>query len=170
MGIDSDDEYTMSMCDLYNVDITGDGEGFEFDLEFVVSDEALNKAPNQFGDNGSVKTFRDDVIKEAPNPKMLENERYPHSRASTDSNKHSPIPDDTQAYEDDGDSPNRASRSPEATAEEVQKTLEALKLSHPDIFRTFTDKLQQNPNPSKHQLRDNQKSTAVSPNEGVDGS
>jgi hypothetical protein len=39
MGIDSDDEYTMSMCDLHNIDITVSGDGFEFILAFVISEE-----------------------------------------------------------------------------------------------------------------------------------
>jgi hypothetical protein len=39
MGIDSDDEYTMSMCGLHNIDITVSGDGFEFILAFVISEE-----------------------------------------------------------------------------------------------------------------------------------
>ena len=36
LDIDIDDEYTMSMCDLHNVDTTVSGDGFEFDLAFVI--------------------------------------------------------------------------------------------------------------------------------------
>jgi hypothetical protein len=46
MGIDSDDEYMMSMCNLHNVNTTVLGDGFEFNLAFVISESNLNKAPN----------------------------------------------------------------------------------------------------------------------------
>jgi hypothetical protein len=58
MSLESDDGFTATMIAVYGVDTTQKGDGFEFDLGFVISEEALNQASNQYGDTGSVKTFR----------------------------------------------------------------------------------------------------------------
>jgi hypothetical protein len=56
LDLDSDDEYTKAICDMMNIneDITGDG--FEFDISFIVQEVVT--PVNQYGDTGSVKTFR----------------------------------------------------------------------------------------------------------------
>lgn len=59
LGFDSDDEYMKSICDIFNISDENAGNGFEFDLDFVIEDALTPK--NQYGDTGSVKTFRDAV-------------------------------------------------------------------------------------------------------------
>ena len=56
LGFDSDDEYMNAICNIFNIDSTSDGNGFEFDMNFVVEDDIRPK--NQYGDTGSIKTFR----------------------------------------------------------------------------------------------------------------
>jgi hypothetical protein len=55
LGFDSDDEYMTAICNIYNIDQESDGNGFEFDMNFVVEDDIRPR--NQYGDSGSVKTF-----------------------------------------------------------------------------------------------------------------
>jgi hypothetical protein len=164
MGIDSDDEYTMSMCDLHNVDTTVSGDGFEFDLAFVISEENLNDAPNQFGDTGSVKTFREECQTEDTFP-MVDTEKHPNARpAPSTTNAHVQAPDDMTVDADESDSFTREPSTITDATEDVEKSLEALMISHPELVRKLLTKT------SKNKLNDNnQKSTAVSPNEGVDG-
>ena len=64
-GFDSDDEYMKSICNLFDLDDNqDDGNGFDFDLAFVVEEEL--KPKNQYGDSGSVKTFRHDLPQADP--------------------------------------------------------------------------------------------------------
>ena len=56
LGFDSDDEYMQSICNIFNIDREKESHGFEFDMNFVIEDEFSPK--NQYGDSGSVKTFR----------------------------------------------------------------------------------------------------------------
>jgi hypothetical protein len=57
MDLDSDDEYMKSICDMLNIDEGNGGNGFDFDINFVI--EEAGRPTNQYGDSGSVKTFRD---------------------------------------------------------------------------------------------------------------
>jgi hypothetical protein len=72
----------MSMCDLHNVNTTVSGDGFEFDLAFVVSEENLNEARNQFGDTGSVKTFREECHTKDTTTSLMNTENHPNARAA----------------------------------------------------------------------------------------
>jgi hypothetical protein len=56
LEMESDDEYMKSICSLLNVDDDHGGQGFEFDIHFLVAEIARSK--NQYGDSGSIKTFR----------------------------------------------------------------------------------------------------------------
>lgn len=71
MGIYSNGEYTTSMCNLHNVDATVTGDGFEFNLAFVILEGKTSEAPNQFGDTGSVKTFREECQAMDSTPTMV---------------------------------------------------------------------------------------------------
>jgi hypothetical protein len=88
IGISSDDEYTTSMCDLHNVNITVFRDGFEFDLAFLTSEEKLDEAPHQFGDTGSVKTFREECQLKDSTPNMMDTKKHSTARA------HTTIPED----------------------------------------------------------------------------
>jgi hypothetical protein len=168
MGIDSDDEYTMSMCDLHNVDTTVSGDGFEFDLAFVISESNLNEAPNQFGDSGSVKTFREECQTKDTTPTMV-TEKHPKAGALS-TNAHTPPPDDMTVDADDSDSFTREPSTITDATEDVEKSLEAMMISHPDLVRKLLTKTKLTSSTSKNKLHDNnQNSMAVSPNEGVDG-
>jgi hypothetical protein len=177
LGIDSDDEYTMSMCDLHNVDTTVSSDGFEFDLAFIISEDLLNEAPNQFGDSGSVKTFREECQTNEVT-KRMDTEKHPKASSSTkelDSTPDDMIVDSdgdnpTMTVEDDdGDNSTREPSTITDATEDVEKSLEALMLSHPDLVRKLLNKSKLSHTTIKNKLLDNQKSTAVSPNEGVDG-
>ena len=150
MSLGSDDEYTQTMCDLFNVD-TKRGNGLKFDLDFVISTRSLNEAPNQFGDSGSVKTFREEC-------QMVD-----LSNVGPSLNEISCTDEETRATSTITDS-----------TEDAEKALAALILSHPDLARKLlkssTHKPKKSPTQNqKNQLIDNQ-SMAVSPYEGVDGS
>jgi hypothetical protein len=164
MGIDSDNEYTRSMCNLHNVNTTVSGDGFEFDLAFVISEDNLNDAPNQFGDTGSVKTFREECKTEDTFP-MVDTEKHPNARPTPSStNAHVQAPDDMTVDADESDSFTREPSTITDATEDVEKSLEALMISQPELVRKLLTKT------SKNKLNDNnQKSTAVSPNEGVNG-
>jgi hypothetical protein len=56
LGFESDDDYMKSICNIFNIDSEREGNGFEFNMEFVIEDDIRPK--NQYGDDGSVKTFR----------------------------------------------------------------------------------------------------------------
>jgi hypothetical protein len=165
MGIDSDDEYTMSMCDLHNVDTTVLGNGFDFDLAFVISEEKLNEVPNQFGDSGSVKTFRKECQTKDTTPRMMDTEKHPNATREA-STTHTPSPDDMTVDANDIDSFTREPSTITDATEDVKKSLEAMMISHPDLVRKVLTKT----NTSKNKLHDNNhNSIAVSPNQGVDG-
>jgi hypothetical protein len=56
LDLDSDDEYTKAICDMMNINEEITGDGFEFDISFIVQEVVT--PVNQYGDTGSVKTFR----------------------------------------------------------------------------------------------------------------
>jgi hypothetical protein len=169
MGIDSDDEYTMSMCDLHNVDTTVSGDSFKFDLAFVISESNLNEAPNQFGDSGSVKTFREECQTKDMAPTMMVTEKHPNARVSSTS-AHTPPPNDMTVNADDSNSLTREPSTITDATEDIEKSLKAMMISHPELVRKLLTKTKLTSSTSKNKLHDNnQNLTAVSPNEGVDG-
>jgi hypothetical protein len=169
MHMDNNHKYTMSMCDLHNVDTTVSGNGFKFNLAFVISEEKLNDAPNQFGDTSSVKTFCEECQTNDSTPIMMDTEKHPNARKPTTSTSkaHNPAPNNMTVDADESDSFNREPSTITNATEEVERSLEALMISHPELVRKLLTKTKL---ASKNKLHDkNQKSTAVSPNEGVDG-
>jgi hypothetical protein len=62
MDLDSDDKYMKSICDMLNIDEESGGNGFDFDINFVI--EEAGRPTNQYRDSGSVKTFRDTFDKD----------------------------------------------------------------------------------------------------------
>jgi hypothetical protein len=163
--IESDDELLQEMCNLLNIDTEQNVNGFEFDINFVIEEAPQSK--NQYGDTGSVKTFRD----------ACQDDR------TADSSEQQAVGDSvTQPTEDDSilDPPTieKKLRSPspdsltintdietQATStlsEDVVASLEQMMLRNPELVKQILGK---NSTPDK--LVDN--SAAVSPFEGVDG-
>jgi hypothetical protein len=162
MDVDVDDEYLKSICDTLNVDGEQGCDGFEFDINFLIDENA--RPNNQYGDTGSVKTFRS-ACNEIPDD----------------------LTDDGSAVSSEFDKANSKAKSrsssPDSltidTAEETQTTstltadtkgmehsLEQMMLNNPDLVQKFLAK-----NSIRDtQLDDNSKTTAVSPSAGVDGS
>jgi hypothetical protein len=71
---------------------------------------------------------------------------------------------------DDGDNSTREPSTITDATEDVEKSLEALMISHPDLVRKLLNKAKLPSITIKNKLNDNNhKSTAVSPNQGVDG-
>jgi hypothetical protein len=102
--LESDDEYMKSICSMMNVDESMSGHGFEFDINFVVDNIPLSN--NQYGDSGSVKTFRS-----ACNVSVTESEQL---TLASDSSLPVPAP-------------------PADTG--LESTLSKLMLSHPDLVQ-----------------------------------
>ena len=157
LDLDSDDEYFTTMADLLNIDTSATScKGFVFDIDYVIEGAAPSK--NQFGDDGSVKTFRD---------ACLDTE----DGSVTDS-----VVDDASAGSFEiVDPPKQRSTSPvdlieadsatqatstltEDTPSDVASSLEQLMLQNPELARQLFLK-----------TKLSSTSVAVSPTEGVDG-
>jgi hypothetical protein len=156
MSLESDDGFTATMIAVYGVDTTQKGDGFEFDLGFVISDEALNQASNQYGDTGSVKTFRAECA--TPPPFASPKEKHP---SAMDSELH--MASDSEGP--DGTTVSTDSQGTSALTDstlDVEASLEAMMLSHPDLLKKLLTKTKilSNSIPTPN---------AVSPHKGVDG-
>jgi hypothetical protein len=158
MELESDDEYMQQICDIYNVDSTQAGNGFEFNIDFLVADAAVSK--NQYGDAGSVKTFReacvpmdetdDESIQSTPDPKT----------------PRSPSPD-SLTIDTDIATQATSNLTENTTPSDVANSLEQLMLQHPALAQSLWAK--NSAILAGSQVNDFTKSTAISPNEGVDG-
>jgi hypothetical protein len=171
LDIDSDDEYMQTICNMMNVDDEAQGvNGFDFDIDFVVADDARPK--NQYGDTGSVRTFRsafqqheagsayesdstgkDYIDLSIPSLKPAAIQLSPSKPSASPFSLHIPMDSDTQA----------TSTLSDSTTKDVESSLEQLMLSNPDLVRKLL---------AKNPVSDTSMSTsttAVSPHSGVDG-
>ena len=149
LDIDSDDEYTRAICNLMNLDEETTGDGFEFNLDFVVEEVLTPK--NQYGDTGSVQTFRD-ALNDA-DADLDEFSKPAHPSPSDGSPSHTPA-----AYPSSRPAsrvtPDELKHPPSSSANEMAATLEQLILSNPALAQQILAK---------------SSPTAVSPMQGVDG-
>ena len=139
MELESDDEYMQTICDIYNVDSTQASNGFDFNIDFLVEDAKVSK--NQYGDSGSVKTFRDACADDAFSEV---------SDGSLDSPVDLVMAEDSSTLE--------TSTLTRDSAGDVATSLQKLMLQNPALAQQLYAQLQST-------------SVAVSPiNQGVDGS
>jgi hypothetical protein len=168
ISIESDDGFIATMIAVYGVDATQKGDGFEFDLNFLISEDALNQAPNQYGDSGSVKTFRDECA--APphdTSKLAFREQHPSAlaRESGKFGYSEPSPAGTAISTESQDTSTLTN-----STVDVEASLEAMMISHPELLKKLLSKNELLPQATMNtKLNDNTHSKAVSPQEGVDG-
>jgi hypothetical protein len=170
MDIESDDEHTQEICDLLNIDTEKTCNGFEFNINFIIEEAPQSK--NQYGDTGSVKTFRDACQDDdtVDSNDRLQDDRSTSSQLSeTDSipepptiakKLRSPSPD-SLTIETDTTTPDTSTLT-----EDVAVSLEQMMIRNPELVQKF---LAKNFTPEKL-LANSKNTTAISPNEGVDGS
>ena len=154
MELESDDEYMQAICDIYNVDTTQAGNGFDFDIGFLVEDAKVSK--NQYGDSGSVKTFRDACVDHLGHTSDGDSTLDPMDD-SVESN--SAAPRSTSPVDQvDTDSATQATSTltPDSSTN-ISSSLEQLMLKNPTLAQQLYVQLQS-------------ASVAVSPTQGVDGS
>ena len=166
IDLDSGDEYCTAMADLLNIDTSGDAKkGFEFDINYLI--EEVSPSKNQYGDSGSVKTFRDECI-ELPTTDMDEEDDESISGTLEKTTPRSSSPDSITIQADNATQAT-STLTEDTTAVDIATSLEQMMLKHPELAQSLWAKnsafLSRAP-----QLNDNSKSAAVSPNEGVDGS
>ena len=157
LDIDSDDDYTKAICNLMNLDEETTGDGFEFNIDFVVEEVLIPK--NQYGDTGSVQTFRnafdDDggVIADSQNAKANDSADPPtiNTPESLRIGSHTALnnPPDAAAKV----SPDAMTTQP-ASDKDMASTLAQLILGNPDLAQKILATTSSN---------------AVSPMKGVDG-
>ena len=159
-GGESDDEYFTAMANLLNIDTRGEAKhGFLFNIDYVIDDVAPTK--NQYGDDGTVRTFRDACT---PLP------GYDSEDASS-----------AQQESEDDMSTTKAHRSPSPdsmivqTDSVTQATSTMTDDPSADIAASLEQLMLKNPELAQHLYLKNSAqilstSVAVSPNEGVDGS
>ena len=161
LDLDSDDECFTAMADLLNIDTSAAAsKGFVFNTDHVIEGAAPSK--NQFGDDGSVKTFRDacldagDVSVTDPVADLNLDDASAGSFEVVDPpTKRSPSPDDLIV----ADSATQATSTlTEDTPSDVAASLEQLMLQNPELARQLFLKTKLSSTP-----------VAVSPTEGVDG-
>jgi hypothetical protein len=164
--LDSDDEYCTAMADLLNIDTSGDAKkGFDFNIDYLI--EEVSPSKNQYGDSGSVKTFRDECI-ELPTTDMDEEDDESISGTLEKPTPRSSSPDSITIQADNATQAT-STLTEDTTAVDIATSLEQMMMKHPELAQSLWAKnsafLSRAP-----QLNDNSKSAAVSPNEGVDGS
>jgi hypothetical protein len=164
-----DDDFSLSSDDSYVTNLTaalnlgdveapteGDGGVFDFDLDFVFDDVA---PVNQYGDNGSVKTFKnvcEQKSREVRNAEALAKDVNSNSTAKAPLNN---ITDTTSTTTD------TTQGTPSSLTEETPSdpSLEQLMVNNPDLVQQFLKN-----NPQLFQQTPTTSST-VSPTAGVDG-
>jgi hypothetical protein len=164
MDIESDDELLQEMCNLLNIDKDQNDQGFEFDIDFVIEEAPQSK--NQYGDTGSVKTFRD-VCQDELSIESSEKGQSPAAPFMDDipdppaieKKLRSPSPDSLTIQTD---SETQATIS--TLSDGAAVSLEQMMLSNPELVKQL---LAKNASPAK--LVDNSNSNPFSPFEGVDG-
>ena len=152
LDLDSDDEYFSTMADLLNIDTSASvSKGFVFDIDYVIEEATPSK--NQFGDTGSVKTFRDacvDPEDDSGTGSVAELEAPP-STPDTALRSQSPVD------EVDADAVTQATSTLTDDSSDVAASLEQLMLQHPKLAQQLY-------------LKSQSTTVAVSPSTaGVDG-
>jgi hypothetical protein len=160
IDLDSDYEYFTTMADLLNVDTSGSAQkGFTFNLDYLIEDAVPSK--NQYGDSGSVKTFRDACIEDTADYSDMDSSGHmsedDKSAGREDSAKRSSSPVDLV----EADTATQATSTlTDDTSEDVAASLEQLMLQNPALAQLLYLK-------NSAQLQST--SVAVSPYEGADG-
>jgi hypothetical protein len=141
-----------AISDLLNIDTSGTAKkGFVFDIDYLIDDVAPSK--HQYGDSGSVKTFRDACVE------IPESELDDESEAdiSKEADQRSPSPDSMTIQADSATL--ATSNLTEDTTSDVAASLEQLMLKNPELAQQLFHK--------NAQLL--LKTAAVSPTDGADG-
>jgi hypothetical protein len=124
--------------------------------------DEISPSKNQHGDLGSVKTFRGECIEI-----MDEDDNKLNATPAKDLQR-SPSPN-SLTVQTDSAAQATSTLTEDTTTVNIATSLEQMTLKHPQLAQSLWTKnsavLSRPP-----QLHDNSKSTAVSPNEGVDGS
>jgi hypothetical protein len=164
MDIESDEKLLQEMCNLLNIDTEQNGNGFEFDINFVIEEAPQSK--NQYGDTGSVKTFRDacqdDGTADSSQQAVGDIVTQPTEDDSIldpptiEKKLRNPSPDSLTINTD------IETQATSTLSEDVVASLEQMMFRNPELVKQILGK---NSTPDK--LVDN--SAAVSPFEGVDG-
>jgi hypothetical protein len=145
--LDSDDEHCSQMLDSLGIDSSdGAKKGFEFDIDCMIDEAVPSK--NQFGDSGSVKTFRQECI---PIDEEFEGD-------STDQGACSPSPDTRTIAVGDAATQATSALTEEST-HDIASSLEQMILKNPELAQELFRKHSQS----------SAQTAAVSPTEGVDG-
>ena len=143
--LDSDDEYCSQMLDLLGIDSSdGAKKGFEFDIDYIIDQAVPSK--NQFGDSGSVKTFRQECI-------PIDEE---YEADSTDQGARSPSPDTRTIVVGDAATQATSALTEEST-HDIASSLEQMILKNPELAQELFSKYSQS----------SAQTAAVFPNEGL---
>jgi hypothetical protein len=111
-----------SICDMLNIDEENGGNGFDFDINFII--EEAGRPTNQYGDSGSVKTFRDAFDKDGG--------------VATEANH---LAADLEQV--------ALSSPPQTHPSQVEKALEQLMTTNPNLVKTFLAKIPPPVSPTK---------------------
>jgi hypothetical protein len=146
------------MTDLLDIDTDGAAKkGFVFDIDYMIEDVAPSK--NQYGDDGSVKTFRDECVEipDSEDDGSMVGMGEDDSSATGIQEHRSPSPDSLIIQPD---SATQATSTMTEDPSDVAAYLEQMMLKNPELLQQLY-------------LKNSQKlsslTTAVSPTEGVDG-
>jgi hypothetical protein len=164
-SIDSNDSYVNNLTaalNLGDMEETTQGGVFNFDIDFVFDDIA---PPNQYGDNGSVKTFRD-VCEQKSRQERLDDEAAGDTRAPIDSppstqKRFPPVSKDSKPSAIDTNSTHATPASTLTEDLPSSGTLEQMMANNPNLVHQF---LLNNP-----QLFQPASNSTVSPTDGDDG-
>jgi hypothetical protein len=157
MDLESDDEYMRSICDMMNLNEDDAGNGFSFNIDFVVA-QAGAPSKNQYADTGSIKTFRSACHDDAS---LISSDSNPDSDRKLQSSKTRSSSPDSITIDTDTET-QATSTLTEDPPSNIEASLEHLMLHNPGLVKKVLQK--------NSQFSGSSKSYPVSPSQGADGS
>jgi hypothetical protein len=137
MDFDCNDDYLKSICHTLNVEGDQGSNGFEFDINFIIDEAPQPK--NQYGDTGSVKTFRSACKATGQDDSQDDDSATSLAQAAPAAKPSSCSPSpDSLTIETDNET--QATRTITADTKGMEYSLEQMMISHPDLVKQFLAK------------------------------